>query len=97
MNTNRKRSLEPECRALHATLRANLRRRMDAFHETGREGTGIGIIRLARKAGIGVGSVQSILGDPEHSPSLRVLDHLARVFDVTVAELLDQRGGGHDA
>ena len=95
MNTHRKRSLEPECRALHATLRANLRRRMDAFHETGREVTGIGMIRLARKAGIGVGSVQSILGDPEHSPSLRVLDRLARAFGATVAELLEDDGGRH--
>lgn len=97
MNAKRKRTMEPECRALHATLRANLRRRMDAFHETGRESKGIGMIRLARKAGIGVGSVQSILGDPEHSPSLRVLDHLARAFGISVAQLLQEEGGRHEA
>ena len=97
MNTNRKRSLEPECRALHATLRTNLRHLMDHHQEPGRDGTGIGMIRLAKKAGIGVGSVQSILGDPEHSPSLRVLGHLARAFGISVAQLLQEEGGRHEA
>ncbi len=97
MNAKRKRTMEPECRALHDTLRTNLRHLMDNHQEPGRDGTGIGMIRLAKKAGIGVGSVQSILSDPEHSPSLRVLDHLARAFGISVAQLLKEEGGRHEA
>ncbi len=74
---NRKR-IDPQARVIHTKVGRTLRKLMN---EAG-EGKGIGIIRLAKQAGIGVGSVQSILNDPDHSPSLRVLDRLSRYFNL---------------
>ena len=74
---NRKR-IDPQARVVHTRIGKTLRKLMN---EAG-EGKGIGIIRLAKQAGIGVGSVQSILNDPDHSPSIRVLDRLSRFFQL---------------
>jgi len=68
--------IDPQARVIHTQVGRTLRMLMNQSNE----GKGIGIIRLAKQAGIGVGSVQSILNDPDHSPSLRVLDRLAKFF-----------------
>lgn len=68
--------IDPQARVIHTQVGRTLRKLMNQANE----GKGIGIIRLAKQAGIGVGSVQSILNDPDHSPSLRVLDRLSKFF-----------------
>ncbi len=68
--------IDPQARVIHTQVGKTLRKLMSKQNN----GKGIGIIRLARQAGIGVGSVQSILNDPDHSPSLRVLDRLSKFF-----------------
>ncbi|MFA7329832.1 MAG: helix-turn-helix transcriptional regulator [Candidatus Delongbacteria bacterium] len=88
MTTFRKKTMPDSCVKIHSTLRGNLRRLMDDFNNEGKEQKGIGIIRMAKRAGLGVGSVQSILSDPHHSPSLRVLTQLATALDVSVSDLL---------
>jgi hypothetical protein len=88
MLTNRKKALPEACRQNHAIVRDNLRHLMDEFTTPGTSQKGIGIIRLAKLAGIGVGSVQSILSDPYHSPSLRVLTLLSAALGVQVTDLL---------
>jgi hypothetical protein len=85
---HRKRPMPAACAEVHDTVRRNLRRLMDGHVGEGRPAPGIGMIRLAKSAGIGVGSVQSILGDAQHSPSLRVLSLLAAFFKVSVADLV---------
>lgn len=68
--------IDPQARVIHTQVGKTLRKLMN----DNSDGKGIGIIRLAKQAGIGVGSVQSILNDPDHSPSLRVLDRLSKYF-----------------
>lgn len=68
--------IDPQARVIHTQVGRTLRTLMNQSND----GKGIGIIRLAKQAGIGVGSVQSILNDPDHSPSLRVLDRLSKFF-----------------
>lgn len=72
----KRKRIDSQAREAHHTIGKTLRQLMDRADD----GKGIGIIRLARQAGIGVGSVQAILNDPDHSPSIRVLDRLARFF-----------------
>jgi transcriptional regulator with XRE-family HTH domain len=74
--TMQRKRIDPQARVIHTQVGKTLRKLMN---DTG-DGKGIGIIRLAKHAGIGVGSVQSILNDPDHSPSLRVLDRLSKYF-----------------
>jgi hypothetical protein len=74
---NRKR-IDPQARVIHTQIGRTLRKLMNEAND----GKGIGIIRLAKNAGIGVGSVQSILNDPDHSPSIRVLDRLSKFFNL---------------
>jgi transcriptional regulator with XRE-family HTH domain len=89
MNSHKK-PLPESCRGQHEVMRQNLRRLMDGHESQGRKG--IGVIRLAKSAGIGTGSVQSILSDPDHSPSLRVLTQLAAFFGIHVSDLLREQG-----
>lgn len=88
MLTNRKKALPEACLKNHAIVRDNLRHLMDEFVSPGTPKKGIGVIRLAKLAGLGTGSVQSILGDPGHSPTLRVLTQLAAALGVQVTDLL---------
>ncbi|MCA9784090.1 MAG: helix-turn-helix transcriptional regulator [Calditrichaeota bacterium] len=74
----KRKRIDPQARVTHSSIGRTIRRLMDQAND----GRGIGIIRLARQAGIGVGSVQAILNDPDHSPSVRVLDRLARFFEL---------------
>jgi hypothetical protein len=71
--------IDPQARLVHASVGRSLRKLMK---QAGDKPRGIGIIRLANQAGIGVGSIQSVLNDPDHSPSLRVLDRLSRFFNL---------------
>ncbi len=72
----KRKRIDSHARKTHNAIGRTLRILMDRTDD----GRGIGIIRLAKQAGIGVGSVQAILNDPDHSPSIRVLDRLARFF-----------------
>lgn len=83
-----KRTMPAECTAIHHAVRTNLRHLMNEHQVDGKRKKGIGIIKTAQLAGVGVGSIQSILGDPNHSPSLRVLNKLAQGFGVPVTRLL---------
>jgi len=87
---NRKR-IDPQARVIHTQVGRTLRKLMNEAND----GKGIGIIRLAKNAGIGVGSVQSILNDPDHSPSIRVLDRLSKFFNLKGVWVL-VRGLDHD-
>ncbi len=75
---HKRKRIDSQAREAHSTIGRTLRRLMNQAEG----GKGIGIIRLAKQAGIGVGSVQAILNDPDHSPSIRVLDRLARYFNL---------------
>jgi transcriptional regulator with XRE-family HTH domain len=68
--------IDTQARVTHSAIGRTVRHLMDKAND----GKGIGILRLARQAGVGVGSVQAILNDPDHSPSVRVLDRLSRFF-----------------
>jgi hypothetical protein len=72
----KRKRIDTQARTTHSAIGRTVRRLMDQAND----GKGIGIIRLARQAGIGVGSVQAILNDPDHSPSVRVLERLSRTF-----------------
>lgn len=84
----RKRVMTEDELALHKLVRANLRWAMDQYAG----GKGIGIISLAKHAGIGVGSIQSILSDEQHSPSLRVMHRLMGALGLTISWLVADHG-----
>ncbi len=71
----RKRILDNETLRLNGIISASLRKAMQMYHDGEKPGIGIG--RLAEGADVGIGSVQSILDDPEHCTSVRVLNRLA--------------------
>jgi transcriptional regulator with XRE-family HTH domain len=70
--------VDEDSRRIHGLLARNLRRLM----AEAREGQGISVQALARETGLGAGSIQNIVRDPDHSPSIRVLDRLAQYFDL---------------
>ncbi|MFA7331076.1 MAG: helix-turn-helix domain-containing protein [Candidatus Delongbacteria bacterium] len=84
----RKRTMSTANQDLHHSVRVNLRQLMSEYQLPTKSGKGIGICTTAKLSGIGVGSVQSILKDSGHSPSLRVLFELAQFFGVPVTRLL---------
>lgn len=67
---------DEECRRVHGLLARNLHRLMS----TANAGQGLSVLALARATGLGTGSIQNILRDPDHSPGIRVLDRLAQYF-----------------
>ncbi len=69
---------DPEARPLHGLVARNLRRLM----AEARQGQGISVLALSEETGLGTGSIQAILRDPDHSPGLRVLQGLAEHFDL---------------
>lgn len=85
----RKRVVDLKARAIHERIAANVRHLMNA-QPVGRQG----LMTTARLAGIGVGSVQSILHDPDHSPSVRVLLRLVKHFGLAcIGDLTDRDPG----
>lgn len=67
---------DDDSRRIHNRLSRNLRHLMAESNE----GQGISVLALARNCGLGTGSIQAILREPDHSPSIRVLDKLAQYF-----------------
>lgn len=74
MMKSRKR-IDSKARIIHERIASRVRAQM-ALRPKGRQG----VMAVAKDAGIGIGSVQSILNDPDHSPSVRVLNHLVELF-----------------
>lgn len=86
MKQARTRPIDLEAREVHGRIAANVRRLMNQ-QPKGRRG----LMATARLAGIGVGSVQSILHDPDHSPSVRVLLRLVKHFGLEgIGDLTDR-------
>ena len=90
----RKRILDKETLRLNGIISASLRKAIDTYHAGGK--TGIGILSLSKGAEVGTGSIQSILNDPEHCTSVRVLNRLAtylgyRPEQFLTGELLTQQ------
>ena len=86
MKNTRKR-IDLEARVIHTRISINLRLLMSRLPEGER-----GIMTVARNAGVGVGSIQSILDDPDHSPSVRVLGKLVKFFKLDgIGDLTDTR------
>ena len=84
MKNTRKR-IDLEARVIHTRISINLRLLMSRLPEGER-----GIMTVARNAGVGVGSIQSILDDPDHSPSVRVLGKLVKFFKLDgIGDLTD--------
>jgi hypothetical protein len=82
VHTNRKR-LDDSAALIHERIAGNLQHIMNSMPEGN-----AGIITTAKAAGVGVGSVQSILKDRYHSPSIRVLNRLVLYFQSQGAQLL---------
>ena len=90
----RKRILDKETLRLNGIISASLRKAMELYHDG--EKPGIGPLNLAIGADVGIGSVRSILNDPEHCTSVRVLNRLAtylgyRPEQFLTGELLDKQ------
>ena len=73
VNKNRK-LVDLEAREIHTRICRNVRYLMDQAEPY------VGILQTAKEAEIGVGSLQSILKDPDHSPSVRILNRLVKHF-----------------
>ncbi|MCB1047368.1 MAG: helix-turn-helix transcriptional regulator [Calditrichaeota bacterium] len=76
--------VDEDVRRMHRVLSRNLRQLMAESNG----GQSSSVLSLARATGLGTGSIQALLRDQDHSPSIRVLERVAQHFGLRGAWVL---------